>query len=42
MQINWRRDVGKALAKALGETAREFSRRYQTSSWAKKVSVWAA
>jgi outer membrane protein assembly factor BamD (BamD/ComL family) len=27
---------------ALGETAREFKRRYQDSSWAKKASVWAA
>jgi Thioredoxin-like domain/Tetratricopeptide repeat len=33
---------GKGDAKALGETAREFSRRYQGSSWAKKASVWAA
>ena len=27
-------------ATALGETADEFTRRYQTSSWAKKASVW--
>jgi Tetratricopeptide repeat/Thioredoxin-like domain len=33
---------GKGDAKALGETAREFSRRYQGSSWAKKASIWAA
>jgi uncharacterized protein HemY len=32
----------KGDPKALGETAREFSRRYQESSWAKKASVWAA
>ena len=33
---------GKGDAGALGETAREFSRRYRDSSWAKKASVWAA
>ena len=27
-------------ASALAETADEFTRRYQTSSWAKKASVW--
>jgi hypothetical protein len=26
---------------ALAETGREFTRRYQDSSWAKKASVWA-
>jgi hypothetical protein len=26
---------------ALGETAAQFANRYQTSSWAKKASVWA-
>ena len=26
---------------ALGETAAQFASRYQTSSWAKKASVWA-
>jgi hypothetical protein len=29
-------------AGALAETGREFTRRYQGSSWAKKASVWAA
>ncbi len=33
---------GKGDPKALGETARAFSQRYQDSSWAKKASVWAA
>ncbi|HEU4680308.1 MAG TPA: tetratricopeptide repeat protein [Gemmatimonadales bacterium] len=33
---------GKGDAKALGETAQEFSRRYKDTSWAKKASVWAA
>jgi hypothetical protein len=32
----------KGDASALAETAREFKRRYQSSSWAKKSSVWAA
>ncbi len=32
----------KGDAGALAETAREFKRRYQSSSWAKKASVWAA
>lgn len=27
-------------AAALGETARQFQERYQSSSWAKKASVW--
>lgn len=27
---------------ALSDTAREFTRRYQDSTWAKKASVWAA
>jgi len=31
---------GKGDASALGATAREFTRRYQDSSWAKKASVW--
>jgi hypothetical protein len=31
---------GKGDAAALGETGREFTRRYQGSSWAKKASVW--
>jgi hypothetical protein len=33
---------GKGDAGALGETARQFARRYQQSSWAKKASVWSA
>jgi hypothetical protein len=33
---------GKGDASALGETARQFARRYQQSSWAKKASVWSA
>ena len=33
---------GKGDPKALGETAREFSRRYQGTSWATKASIWAA
>jgi hypothetical protein len=33
---------GKGDASALGQTAREFSQRYQDSSWAKKASVWSA
>jgi hypothetical protein len=33
---------GKGDAGALAETARQFSRRYQSSSWAKKASVWSA
>jgi hypothetical protein len=33
---------GKGDASALGATAREFTRRYQDSSWAKKASVWGA
>jgi hypothetical protein len=32
----------KGDATALADTAREFKRRYQGSSWAKKASVWAA
>jgi Tetratricopeptide repeat len=32
---------GKGDASALGETARQFARRYQQSSWAKKASVWS-
>lgn len=32
---------GKGDAAALAETGREFTKRYQTSSWAKKASVWA-
>jgi uncharacterized protein HemY len=32
----------KGDASALGATAREFTRRYQDSSWAKKASVWGA
>jgi hypothetical protein len=32
----------KGNAAALAETAREFKQRYQTTSWAKKASVWAA
>jgi hypothetical protein len=32
---------GKGDAGALGQTAGEFSRRYQESSWAKKASVWS-
>jgi tetratricopeptide (TPR) repeat protein len=31
---------GKGDAKALAETGREFTKRYQDSSWAKKASVW--
>jgi len=31
---------GKGDAAALAETGREFTRRYQDSSWAKKASVW--
>ena len=31
---------GKGDAGALAETGREFTRRYQESSWAKKASVW--
>jgi hypothetical protein len=31
----------KGDATALAETGREFTRRYQDSSWAKKASVWA-
>jgi TolA-binding protein len=31
----------KGDATALADTAREFTRRYQDSSWAKKASVWA-
>jgi hypothetical protein len=31
---------GKGDAAALAETGREFTRRYQESSWAKKASVW--
>jgi hypothetical protein len=31
---------GKGDAAALAETGREFSKRYQGSSWAKKASVW--
>jgi hypothetical protein len=31
----------KGDASALGQTAHEFSRRYQDSSWAKKASVWS-
>jgi tetratricopeptide (TPR) repeat protein len=31
---------GKGDAGALAETGREFTRRYQGSSWAKKASVW--
>lgn len=30
----------KGNAAALAETGREFTRRYQESSWAKKASVW--
>lgn len=30
----------KGDASALAETAAEFTRRYETSSWAKKASVW--
>jgi hypothetical protein len=30
----------KGDASALAETGREFTRRYQDSSWAKKASVW--
>ena len=33
---------GKGDAGALGQTAREFSQRYQDTSWAKKASVWSA
>ena len=33
---------GSNDASALQETAREFSKRYQDSAWAKKASVWAA
>jgi hypothetical protein len=31
---------GKGDAGALAETGREFTRRYQASTWAKKASVW--
>jgi outer membrane protein assembly factor BamD (BamD/ComL family) len=31
----------KGNAAALAETGREFTKRYQDSSWAKKASVWA-
>jgi hypothetical protein len=31
---------GNNDAKALADTAQAFDRRYQTSSWAKKASVW--
>jgi hypothetical protein len=31
---------GKGDANALAETGREFTKRYQDSSWAKKASVW--
>jgi hypothetical protein len=31
----------KGDAAALAETGREFTKRYQDSSWAKKASVWA-
>jgi hypothetical protein len=31
---------GKGEAAALADTGREFTRRYQDSSWAKKASVW--
>jgi Tetratricopeptide repeat len=33
---------GKGDAAALADTGREFTRRYQESSWAKKASVWSA
>ncbi len=33
---------GTGDASALVDTARQFQRRYQDSSWAKKASVWAA
>jgi hypothetical protein len=33
---------GSGDAAALGETARQFQQRYQTSTWAKKASVWGA
>ena len=32
---------GSGKPDALGETARAFSNRYQSSSWAKKASIWA-
>jgi hypothetical protein len=33
---------GKGDAAALKDTGREFTRRYQESSWAKKASVWGS